>query len=44
MTALGFDEYMAVNALKMTNFNYKQAIECLLTNPTGLFEYMEVKN
>jgi len=35
---------MAVNALKMNRFNFDHALECLLTNPDGLFRFIEQKN
>ena len=41
---MGFDRYMAVNALKMSRLSLEHAIECLLTNPDGLFRFIEQKN
>lgn len=41
---MGFDRYMAVNALKMSRLSPEHAIECLLTNPDGLFRFIEQKN
>lgn len=35
---------MAVNALKMSRFSPEHAVDCLLTNPDGLFKFIEQKN
>ena len=44
MTALGFSEFMAGQAIRMANFNIEQAVEILLSDEPGLLAYIEEQN